>query len=243
MWVDLATPDVNAAARFYGGLFGWAAEDLGEQAGHYHMFRKDGKMVAAASAPMSPDQPPAWTSYVSTDDANATAAKVREAGGQVAVEPFDVMDAGRMAVFKDPTGAYIAVWQSGNHKGAELANEPGSFTWNELQTRDIAAAKQFYPKVFGWGIKDSEMGPMSYTEWQVGGRSIAGGMAMDPSTPAAVPPHWLVYFAVEDTDAAAAKAKELGGQVMVGPVDSPAGKFAILTDPAGAAFAIIKISR
>src|SRR5206468_4177472 len=101
MWVDLTSPDVKAAARFYGELFGWQAEDLGEEAGHYHMFRKDGKMVAAANAPMSPGQPAAWTSYVATDDANATAAKVREAGGQVAMEPFDVMGAGRMAVFQD----------------------------------------------------------------------------------------------------------------------------------------------
>jgi hypothetical protein len=243
MWVDLTSPDVKAAARFYGELFGWQAEDLGEQAGNYHMFRKDGKMVAAASAPMAPGQPPAWTTYVATDDANATAAKVREAGGQVAMEPFDVMDAGRMAVFQDPTGAFIAVWQPGNHKGAELANEPGSFTWTELQTRDINAAKQFYPKVFGWGIKDSASGPMTYTEWQVNGRSIAGGMPMDPSIPANIPPNWLVYFAVEDTEAAVAKAQQLGGRVMMPPMDTPAGKFAVLADPTGAAFAVIKISR
>ncbi len=243
MWVDLTSPDVQGAARFYGELFGWEAEDLGDQAGHYHMFRKDGKQVAAASPPMNPGQPPAWTTYIATDDANATAAKVREAGGQVAMEPFDVMDAGRMAVFQDPAGAFIAVWQPGNHKGAELANEPGSFTWNELQTRDMNAAKQFYPKVFGWGVKDNAAGPMTYTEWQVNGRSIAGGMAMDPSMPANVPPNWLVYFAVDDTDAAAAKAQQLGGRIMMPPMDSPAGRFAVLTDPAGAAFAIIKISR
>src|SRR5215210_6034585 len=116
-WVDLTTPDVNAAARFYGELFGWEAEDLGQHAGHYHMFRKDGKMVAAAT-PMDPNQHPAWATYIATDDANATAAKVREAGGQVVMEPFDVMDSGRMAVFQDPAGAFIAAWQPGTHKGA-----------------------------------------------------------------------------------------------------------------------------
>ena len=143
IWVDLATTDISAATRFYGGLFGWTAEDLGEAAGHYNMFRKDGKQVAAANAVMDPHQPPAWTTYVSTGDANATAAKVRAAGGTVAMEPMQVMDAGSMAVFQDPTGAFFAVWQPGSHKGAELFNKPGSLTWNELSTRDIGAAKSF----------------------------------------------------------------------------------------------------
>jgi predicted enzyme related to lactoylglutathione lyase len=243
MWIDLATPDVQASNRFYGELFGWEAEDLGEEAGHYTMYRKGGKMVAAGSPVQDPAQPPAWTTYVSTADANASAAKVREAGGQVAMEPFDVMDAGRMAVFQDPTGAFIAVWEPKQHQGAELANEPGSFTWNELQTRDMDAAKRFYTRVFDWGVKDSPMGPTSYTEWLVNGRSIAGGMPMSDQVPANVPPHWLVYFAVDDTDAAVARVQELGGKVMAPAMDSPAGRLAVLTDPTGAAFAIIKIAR
>jgi hypothetical protein len=157
------------------------------------------------------------------------------------MDAFDVMGAGRMAVFQDPTGAYISVWQRGEHKGAELFNQPGSFTWNELQTRDIAAAKRFYPAVFGWGVKDNAMGPMTYTEWQVDGRSIAGGMTMDPGVPAEVPPYWLVYFAVDDTDAAVSKVQELGGKVWVPAFDSPAGRFAIVSDPNGATFAVIKV--
>jgi predicted enzyme related to lactoylglutathione lyase len=243
IWVDLTSPDVAASTKFYGGLFGWEAEDLGEQAGHYHMFRKDGKMVAAASPPMDPTQHPAWTTYVATPDAAATAAKVREAGGKVVMEPMVVMDAGSMAVFQDPTGAYFAVWQPGQHKGAELFNKPGSLTWNELSTRDISAAKGFYGKVFGWGAKDSQMGPdMTYTEFQIGGSSIAGGMPMAANVPPNVPSHWLVYFAVADVDATIAKAQESGAQVMVGRQDSPAGPFGILVDPQGAMFAVIQVS-
>jgi predicted enzyme related to lactoylglutathione lyase len=242
IWVDLTTPDVQASTRFYGGLFGWEAEDLGEQAGHYNMFRKDGKMVAAATPPMDPNQHPAWTTYVSTPDASATAAKVREAGGKVVTEPFAVMDSGSMGVFQDPTGAYFAVWQPGQHKGAELFNTPGSLTWNELSTRDIGAAKAFYSKVFGWGAKDSPMGDTSYTEFQIDGKSIAGGMPMGANFPPNVPPNWLVYFAVDDTDATVAKAQELGAQVLMAKQDSPAGPFAVLMDPQGAAFAVIKVS-
>jgi len=122
-------------------------------------------------------------------------------------------------------------------------NEPGSFTWNELHTRDLNGAKQFYPKAFGWGVKENAYGESTYVEWQVNGRSIAGAMPMDPSMPAQMPPFWLVYFAVEDTDAAISKVQELGGKVLMGPFDAPPGKFAIVSDPFGAAFAVIKVAR
>ncbi|MDQ3811487.1 MAG: VOC family protein [Chloroflexota bacterium] len=243
LWVDLSTPDVQASARFYGELFGWDAEDLGEQAGHYHMFRKNGKMVAAAGPQADPQQPPAWSTYVATSNATETAQKVREAGGRIIVEPMDVMDQGRMAVFQDPTGAFFSVWQPDKHRGAELANAPGSFTWNELSTRDMDAAKAFYTRVFSWGVKDNEMAPgMSYTEWQVNGRSVAGGMPMPPNMPADVPPHWLVYFAVDDVDSAVDRVQQLGGRVMMPAMDSPAGRFAVVSDPHGAVFAVIKLS-
>jgi predicted enzyme related to lactoylglutathione lyase len=243
MWVDLSSTDLGGATAFYTGLFGWDAEDMGEEAGHYTMMRKDGKTVAAVGPVMNPGQPSAWTTYVATQDANASATKVREAGGQVAMDAFDVMDAGRMAVFQDPSGAFISVWEPKNHKGAELVNEPGSLAWNELQSRDIDAAKLFYPKVFGWGIKDNPMGPgMTYTEWQVDGRSIAGGMAMMPGAPARVPSNWLVYFAVADVDDAVAKAEASGGRVLMPRSESPAGPFAVISDPQGAAFAVIQVS-
>jgi uncharacterized protein len=134
IWVDLSSPDPAASARFYGALFGWEGEDLGEQAGHYHMFRKDGKTAAGASQTQG-GAPPAWSTYVATDDADGTAAKVSQAGGQVIVAPFDVMDQGRMAVFADPSGAFFSIWRSAAMNGAEHMNAPGGFCWNELSSR------------------------------------------------------------------------------------------------------------
>jgi uncharacterized protein len=242
MWVDVTVPDVASAARFYGQLFGWDAEDMGEEAGHYTMFRKGGKMVAAASPPMNPQAPPSWTTYFSTTDATASAKAVKDAGGQVVMEPFDVMDAGRMAGFLDPGGGFFAVWQPGQHKGAELSNATGSFCWNELHTRDLNGAKQFYPKALGLGVKEQTYGDSTYVEWQLNDRSVAGAMPMDPSMPAQMPPFWLVYFAVDDTDAAVSKVQELGGTVRMAAMDAPPGRFAIVSDPFGAAFGVIKLT-
>ena len=242
MWVDLATRDVQASANFYGQLFGWQAEDMGEQAGHYTMFRQDGKMVGAVSPPMSPDTPPVWSTYFQTDDAAATAQKVRGAGGQVMVEPFAVMDQGTMGVFADPAGAAFCVWQPAAHRGAELANTPYSFCWNELHTRDLAATKNFYPRVFDWGVQANPMPEGGeYVEWQVNGRSIAGATNMQPGVPAEVPSYWLVYFAVADCDATVSKAQQLGARVMAPCMDIPQGRFAILIDPQGATLGVIRV--
>jgi predicted enzyme related to lactoylglutathione lyase len=239
MWVDLGSPDVDASRAFYGGLFGWEAGEPVPEAGGYTMFTLEGKLVAGLGPLMSPEQPPAWSTYVATDNADATIQKVREAGGQVVVEPMDVMDAGRMAAFIDPTGAFLGVWQPGQHQGAQIVNQPGSFIWNELDTRNIEAAKPFYQHVFGWTAKTSNDGGMSYTEWQLDGRSIAGGMQMGDQIPADVPPHWLTYFAVQDCDAAVAKAQELGGKVLMPAMDMPGMRFAVLSDPQGAVFGVI----
>jgi hypothetical protein len=153
--------------------------------------------------------------------------------------PFDVMDAGRMTVVADPGGAIIGIWQPNRHRGAELANEPGTWSWNELATRDMEAAAKFYNAVFGWETETHEFGEGSYTEFKLDGKSIAGGMEMGDRFPSEVPPHWTVYFAVEDTDATLEKAKELGGSVSFDPMDSPAGRFAGLADPQGARFSVI----
>ncbi|HEY4375901.1 MAG TPA: VOC family protein, partial [Acidimicrobiales bacterium] len=161
---------------------------------------------------------------------------------QVLAPVMDVMDVGRMAVFADNVGAAFAIWQPKLHAGAALVNEPGTFCWNELGTRDTAKAIEFYPQVFGWGHSTSEDGPMPYTEWKVDGASIAGMMNMPPSIPAEVPPNWLVYFAVEDCDASVAKAVELGGSAMFPPMDIPIGRFAGLVDPQGAMFAVIALA-
>jgi predicted enzyme related to lactoylglutathione lyase len=203
------------------------------------MFLLNGKMVAGLGPLMSPDQPPAWSTYIATDDADDTARRVREAGGQVIVEPMDVLDAGRMAVFVDPTGAFISVWQPGQHQGADLVNEPNTFCWNELDTRNLAAAKDFYRHVFNWEGESSEQ----YTEWKLNGRSIAGAMEMGDQIPANVPPYWLTYFAVEDCGATVAKAQSLGGQVVVPSTDTPMGPFAVLSDPQGAVFAVIAMQQ
>jgi hypothetical protein len=147
-----------------------------------------------------------------------------------------------MAVFADPTGAVVGVWQPKTFKGAELANEAGAFAWNELNTRDIPAARAFYTEVFGWKPNDLDMGGMSYTEWKLGDKTVAGMMTMPDMVPKEVPAHWLVYFGVDDTDGSAAKATELGATTLVPPTDIPPGRFAVLADPDGAAFAIIKMA-
>jgi hypothetical protein len=240
-WIDIGT-DVEGAKQFYGSLFGWETQDAGppEETGGYRFFMKNGKMVAGYGPQQNPG-PPFWATYVSVADADETAKKVEQAGGNVILAAMDVMDAGRMAVFQDPQGGFVSVWQPGEHKGAQLVNEPGTLTWNELNTRDVEGAKAFYTAAFGWDAETHEGGPMPYTEFKVGGESIAGCMQMPPMIPAQVPQHWLVYFAVDDTDATVAKATELGGAVRMPGMDTPAGRIAVVADPQGATFAVIKL--
>jgi predicted enzyme related to lactoylglutathione lyase len=240
-WIDLTSPEVEKSAQFYERLFGWQSEDLGEQAGHYTMFRQNGKMVAAVGPQMQPGMPVTWATYIATDNARDTARKVKEAGGKVLAEPFDVMDQGSMGVFADPTGAVFSVWQAGAMKGAELANTPVSFTWNELATRDMDAARAFYTRVFPWTAKINDVpGGGTYVEWQLNGKSIAGGMPMGSTFPPQVPPHWLVYFMVANTDDTVKRAQELGGKVMMPAMEIPQGRFAVLADPFGATFAVLQ---
>jgi uncharacterized protein len=242
-WVDLATPDIDAAAGFYAGLFGWQvppAENV-ENTGGYRRATKNGADVAGMMPLMQEGQPPAWATYVAVEDADATAAAVKEAGGNVLAEPMDVMDLGRMAIFAHPTGAVFGIWQPGTFPGAGIVNEPGALSWNELGTRDPDAAKTFYAAVFGWSFRDNDMGEMgTYTEWLRGEDSIGGMMDVSGRMPDEIPAHWLVYFAVENTDAALETVKSSGGGVSFGPIDIPAGRFAMVTDPHGAAFAVIQ---
>jgi uncharacterized protein len=242
-WVDLSTPDVSAAAEFYGTLFGWQVQDSVPEAGGYRLADLRGKPVAGIGPQMQPGMPPAWATYIATADADATAKAVAEAGGQTFMAPMEVMDVGTMAVFADPTGAAFGVWQAGQHIGAGFVNEPGSLSWNELATRQPEAAIPFYRDVFGWDSVTHEMDGSSYTEWLLDGRgSVAGMMPMDANIPAEVPAHWRVYFAVADADATVAKVTELGGAVHVPPMDIPQGRFAMLADPQGAAFNIIRLA-
>ncbi|MEW6583230.1 MAG: VOC family protein [Actinomycetota bacterium] len=246
-WVDVLAPDVPAARAFYEGLFGWEGADQGPQAGGYVMWSLGGRAVAALS-PMSAEMSeagvrPAWTTYVTVDDADAAAQAAADAGGTVVMAPFDVFDAGRMAMLRDPTGGHIAVWQPNTHIGAGVVNEPGALCWNELTVRDVDAALPFYQRVFGWTVtsQDTPQGMPRYWELAAGGVPVAGCIEMDDRWPAEVPTHWMPYFAVADCDAAAARVTGLGGTVPVPPTDIPPGRFAVCVDPNGAAFSVITL--
>ena len=233
-WVDLGTPDLPGGLRFYSELFGWEGQDMGEETGHYNLMSKDGKMVGGIGPAQDPG-PPRWTSYVNVDDADATIKLAEEAGGSVIVPPMDVMTAGRMGMFADTTGAVIAVWQPGDHKGAQLVNEPGTLTWNELSTSDLAKSKAFYSAVFGWEWAGSDQ----YAEPQVNGRTIGGVQSRPEGMPASVPDMWLVYFGSADLEGDVSRASALGATVQVEPVEVPGtGHIAVLADPQGATFAL-----
>jgi uncharacterized protein len=242
-WVDLGTPDQDEASEFYGALFGWDVEESEnpEQTGGYRTATLRGQAVGGVMKLMQEGQPPAWMTYVSVEDADETAAKVREAGGNVMMEPMDVLDIGRMAVLADPTGAVFGIWQPRAFAGAGLVNEPGAVTWNELNTRDVPAAKEFYAAVFGWTYEDMEVENVgTYTGFKVGEDTVGGMLDVTGRVPDEVPANWLVYFAVEDADATVEKLKQLGGSVNMEPIDIMPGRFAVVSDPSGAVFAVIK---
>lgn len=239
-WADLTTTDQDAAKAFYGGLLGWEAEDMpvGEGA-FYSMMRLEGKDVAAI-APQPQQQrdagvPPVWNSYVSVQSADATAERAKELGATVHAPAFDVMEAGRMAVLQDPQGAYVMAWEPKGHFGAKLVNAPGALVWNELASPDLDASSAFHSQLWGWEISPFEGSPMRYLSIKNKGASNGGiREAMPPETP----PHWLVYFGVEDIDAALAKAQELGGTKIDGPIDIQMAKIGIVQDPQGAFLAL-----
>jgi uncharacterized protein len=235
-WVDLGA-DTQKASEFYGALFGWEVLSAGppEETGGYGFFTKDGKMVGGIGPQQNPG-PPFWSIYMATDDAAASVDKIQAAGGQVVVEPMDVMGAGKMAVFQDPSGAFFSVWQAGDHKGAQVVGETGAMCWVELATRDVEGAKTFYPAVFGWDPETHE-GEMPYTEFHLsaGENAIAGMMPMPDMVPPEVPSYWSVYFGVDDVDQSTDKAVSLGATVLAGPADIPGGgRFTVLSDPLGA---------
>ncbi|HTC60059.1 MAG TPA: VOC family protein [Solirubrobacteraceae bacterium] len=260
-WVDTSQPDPEAATAFYGGLFGWDFKDAmpPDAAGKYFIASLRGGAVAAVgSQPENAPPTATWNTYVWVEDADEAAAKVRDAGGRVVADPFDVFDAGRMAVLTDPEGAAFCVWQAMQHKGAQIVNEPGSLNFNGLNTRNVQGAQSFYGSLFGWQALGLEGGVQM---WRLPGygafleksdpglrqRMAESGapngfedvvatlnpIADDqPDTPA----HWSVTFAVDDADATAAKATGLGGQAIVAPFDAPWVRMAVISDPQGATF-------
>jgi len=262
-WIDSNQPDPAAAAAFYAGLFGWELEDVmpPDSPGRYFIGRIRGRDVAAiGSAPEGAPPIASWNTYLWVDDADETAAKVTEAGGTLLMAPFEVPDAGRRGVFADPEGAVFSVWQARRHRGAQIVNEAGSLNFNGLNTRDPAGAKAFYGAVFGW--ETMAMGPAvemwtlpvygDYLERdrpglrQEMGEMGAGGFedvvaSLNAIAPD-VPPHWSVTFAVDDADAIAERATELGGKVLVPPFDAPWVRTTVLADPQGATFIASRFS-
>ncbi|MDH3680796.1 MAG: VOC family protein [Acidimicrobiia bacterium] len=245
-WVDLMSPDVDASKAFYSAVFGWDAVDQFDPEGNriYVNFRQNGKEVAGLGG-QPPDMgtmPPVWNNYIATEDCEATAAKVTEAGGTVMMPPMQVMEAGSMAIFVDPTGAAFSVWQAGEHFGAQVANDPDTWSWSELMSRDIDTAKAFYSQVFGWAYDEMDMGPSGIYNVVKGGESgLAGLMNMPDEVPGEVPNHWAVYFMVDDIEATLAKIKDAGGQVVNGPFTIPGvGQTAVVHDDKGGNFSVMQ---
>jgi uncharacterized protein len=268
-WIDTAQPDPRAAASFYGHLFGWEFEDRmpADVPGHYLVARLEGRDVAAVgSVPNgTPPGPVTWTTYVAVDSADDVAARVTDAGGLVLAGPFDVLDAGRMAVCSDPSGAVFDLWQAGSHRGAQAVNAPNTWNWSDLNTRDVEGAKAFYGAVFGWEALTVGFGGFEATMWRLPGygdflerldpdlrsrhseagvpegfSDAIGWMMPMPADqyPDDVAAHWSVTFSVDDTDAVAARAADLGGRVVTQPFDVEMARVAVLRDPQGAAFTV-----
>ena len=259
-WVDTTQPDPAAAAKFYGDLFGWELEDVmpPDAPGRYFIGRlRGGDVAAVGSQPPGAPEAAVWNTYVRVQDADETAAKVRAAGGTVLMEPGDIGDSGRMAVCADPAGAAFSVWQAKEHRGAAVINEHGALNFNTLNTRDVEGARAFYGAVFGWEILDVGESPMwalpgygdfleQRTPWMRENMAAMGAPERFEDVVASilpiaddqpdVPAHWGVTFGVDDADAIAARATELGGKVVVAPFDAPWVRMTIISDPQGASF-------
>ena len=256
-WVATVHPDPEKAVSFYTELFGWEATNLmpPESPSKYFVCTRRGRDVAAVGSKRGgAPSVPTWDTYIWAESADDTVAKVSDAGGSVVIEPFDLIDAARMAVVADPAGAVFGVWQPGEHHGAQLVNEPGAWSMSQLNTRAPEGAKAFYGAVFGWETDTFDMGEGEITLWRlpgyVGGepgqpvsREVVGVMVplSGDRSPEDVSAYWSVDFWVDDVDAAADKAAELGGEVKMWPFYTSVGKTAILTDPQGATFSVSKV--
>ena len=242
-WVDLSSTDIDSAKDFYATALGWSYDDqdAGEY-GTYSMALSGGKAAAGLMA-QQPEQaeqgmPAMWNTYVTVEDAEQACGAAQAAGGQIYAPVMDVLEAGKMAVLGDPTGAACCVWEPKNHIGAQVVNEPGAFCWSDLQTGDQAAAAAFYGEVFGWESQQVDMPTGTGTMFTLDQSPVASAS----NAPEGVPPHWGVYFAVADCDGCTSTITDNGGQVMMGPFDTPPGRMAIAMDPAGAPFNIIQLN-
>jgi uncharacterized protein len=256
-WVATFHPDPEKAVGFYTELFGWEATNVmsPESSSEYYVCKRRGRDVAAISSESGgAPSVPAWNTYIWTESADDTVSKVTEAGGSVVIEPFDRLDAARIAVVADPAGAVFGLWQPGEHRGARLVNEPGAWSMSQLNTGDTEAAKAFYSAVFGWETDTFDMGEGEITLWRVPGyvggepsqpvsREVVGVMVpvSGDRSPEDVSAYWSVDFWVDDVDMAADKAAELGGEVKEWPFHTSVGRTAILADPQGAVFSVSKV--
>jgi uncharacterized protein len=243
-WTDLATTDQEAAKAFYQPLFGWDCDDAPVGDGmYYSMMSIEGRAVAAVAqqpaAMREQGVPPVWNSYVTVEDAEATAARVAELGGTVMSKPFDVLEAGRMAVLQDPQGAVFMAWQPRASIGAELVNVPGALTMNQLNTSDPDAAIRFYSELFGWDVRAVDAPGVEFWGMYNEG-TLNAGMMKQPPEGLGGPPHWLVYFAVESLEDTLRQVREGGGEVVVPTTGVDSGQFAVARDPQGAHFALFE---
>jgi predicted enzyme related to lactoylglutathione lyase len=239
-WVDLTAPDVTAAAAFYGELLGWEPRSRPDADG-YVIFHRDGHPVAGVG-PCAPGEPPAWNWYAATTDIEESARRAVEAGGRVLAGPMDVLDEGRAAAFADDAGVSFGAWQPWSFPGATLVNEVGGWCWSELTTRHPDQAAAYFARALDWTTEPIGTDEQPYLAFKLGDRVVAGMMPMvGERWPAEMPDHWVHYFAVDDCDATCAELTRLGGAVAVPATDSPEGRFAIASDPAGALFAVIAL--
>ena len=240
-WVDLGTTDPAAARDFYAKLFGWDIQvNPDPQYGGYALAKVDGKDVAGIGGTQSPEQPSAWSIYIGTEDAEQLGKKVQAAGGTVVMPAFDVGDQGKMAVFQDPSGAFISAWQR-TAMGGFQTHGSNTFGWAELNARGVDKAIPFYETVFGWTAKSTDVEGQKYTEFQLDAESIGGAMEMTPMVPAEAPSFWLAYFTVEDVDSSHRTAVDAGARELLAPQDYPGVRMAVVSDPQGAAFGLMQI--
>ncbi|HEY7487435.1 MAG TPA: VOC family protein [Streptosporangiaceae bacterium] len=237
-WIDLGIPDLERAEAFYGAVFGWEFDEGAPETGRYTMCLVRGKAVAAIMPNPDPNATEFWwNAYFATDDVDGTAKRITDAGGMVPMEPMDVMDAGRMAIGVDPRGGQFGLWHGRTMIGASIINEPGAMAWTELETPDTKSASEFYAAVFERPIEAMSEPGFDYHMITVDGRPVAGIWGRPERDRA----RWVTYFAVDDTDAAVGAATGAGGTVERAAQDSPYGRMAVLQDPFGVTFSVIKL--
>ncbi|MER6732204.1 VOC family protein [Streptomyces puniciscabiei] len=242
-WADAMFSDVEGAKRFYGDVLGWTFGESSSEYGNYTQAYADGKAVAAVVPPMPGQEGPSqWCLYFASPDAAATAEKIRDNGGEVLMEPMQVGDFGTMCLAREPSGAVFGVWQAGSHEGFEATATPGAYCWAEVFTREPEKADAFLSGVFPYRMKDIVDDAVDFRMFDVGEDTVLGRMRMTDDFPPEVPSYINVYFTVDDCDAAVARATRLGGVLRFGPMSSPFGRFAALSDPQGANFSVIDIT-